>query len=688
MHLLSMLILSAVYLMIWSTSSSLSAPDGAHQVLPHCRHSCGNLTIPYPFGIGEGCYMEPKFNITCQDHGHDSATPPIAFLGTGNINVTKISLFPAELQVLQYTARDCYDSRGNEMNNETVGPTVGFEIENFEVSATKNKFTAIGCDMSAIIVGFRGKTRYTTGCMSVCDRFEDIDFGKCAGNGCCQITNIPIGLNNFSIKVESYFNHTKVLDFNPCSYAFLAEETQFKFTNTSFKDFKSITDFPLVLDWAISNMSCDEARMKFGARNMACKANSKCVNPSSTRGYLCRCLPGYDGNPYRPKGCQGVSTSLIALLLGSSILYWGMKKRKMIKLREKFFEKNGGFILQQQLTSRGGSCEMTKIFTSEDLRKATNNFHESRIIGEGGYGIVYKGILPDQRTVAIKKSKVGTQLQSTSFINEVTVLMQLNHRNVVKLLGCCLETKVPLLVYEFINNGTLSQHIHIQGKEVGNSSLSWEVRLSIATETAEALAYLHSEITTPIIHRDVKSANILLDDHYMAKVSDFGASRLVPLDADQVSTFVQGTFGYLDPEYMHSSQLTEKSDVYSFGVVLAELLTSRKAVAFDAVEMDYRNLAMCFVSAMKEDRLLQILDSNIVDEENIEVVKEVANITKRCLRVKGDERPSMKEVAMELERLKKVGMCSEENEDAPAGTANLNPYSTETESESCGSPST
>ncbi|PRQ29709.1 putative protein kinase RLK-Pelle-WAK family [Rosa chinensis] len=331
-----------------------------------------------------------------------------------------------------------------------------------------------------------------------------------------------------------------------------------------------------------------------------------------------------------------------------------------MKLKEKYFKENGGLLLLQKLSNNGGSVETTKIFTTEELEKATNNYHESRVLGEGGYGTVYKGVLLDNKVVAIKKSKGGTSIQSEQFVTEVVVLSQINHRNVVKLLGCCLETAVPLLVYEFVTHGTLYEHIHRK-----RSLLSFELRMKIVVETAGALAYLHSSISTPIIHRDVKAANILLDDNYTAKVSDFGASRLVPSGQTEIQTLVLRTFGYLDPEYLQSNQLTEKSDVYSFGVVLVELLTSKVAFSND------RCLASIFVSSMDEDCLKQILDDAIVNEGNIETVENVASLAKRCLRVKGEERPTMKEVAMELEGMtimakhpwgKNAMFCPEENE--------------------------
>ncbi|MBA0720950.1 hypothetical protein Golax_008542, partial [Gossypium laxum] len=339
-----------------------------------------------------------------------------------------------------------------------------------------------------------------------------------------------------------------------------------------------------------------------------------------------------------------IGVSLLSSLLFSSWVYLGLKQRKLTKLKQQNFQQNGGILLREQLSKREECGETAKIFTAEELKNATNNYHDSRIVGRGGQGTVYKGILSDGRSVAIKKSIIGDQSQVQQFINEVIVLSQINHRNVVKLLGCCLETQVPLLVYEYARNGTLFHHLH---NAAHASVISWEARLKIATEAAEALSYLHSAASPPIIHRDVKLTNILLDENYIAKVSDFGASRLVPSNKAQITTLVQGTLGYLDPEYFHTSQLTEKSDVYSFGVVLLELLTGLEAISFERPEHE-RNLSLYFVSVMKEERLLDIIDKRVLNDKSIEQLKEAANLARRCVRLKGEERPTMKEVASEL----------------------------------------
>ncbi|KAB2620663.1 wall-associated receptor kinase 3-like [Pyrus ussuriensis x Pyrus communis] len=653
------------------------------QALPGCPDHCGNLTIPYPFGIGTGCYLQREFNITCENSSHQQ---PTTHLMTSNIEITNISLGDGMLQIQQRAAKDCYNAHGSSTGRFSPELRV---FPPYTISETKNVFVAVGCDTYAFFIGYRGEEQYTTGCMAKCDNLGNaIDQrDTCSGVGCCQ-TKIPSGLKNRTVTLGSFYNYTYVRDSHRCSYAFLVQEGEFNFNSTSFRELNDKTELPAIIDWVIGNESCDIAAKN--ESTFACKANSYCHNRSSG-GYICRCRSGYEGNPYLPDGCQdideckapnscsmgtcintagnytckcpkgfknddldkkscikdngraklshpliislGAIGGFLLLLSGSSWIYWGMQRIKYLKLKEKYFKENGGLLLQQQIESQRGPWRQQKFSRWRNLRRQQTITMKQQITIE----------------VAIKKSKIGVPTQKEQFVNELIVLSQINHRNVVRLLGCCLESEVPLLVYEFVTHGALFEHIH--GKKRKGSSFSLELRLQIAAETAGALAYLHSSALMQIIHRDVKTANILLDENYTAKVSDFGASRLIPLDQAQLATLVQGTFGYLDPEYFLTNQLTDKSDVFSFGVVLMELLTSKRALDFDRPEAE-RNLASFFVCLMEEDRLNEILDDDILNERNIETLKKVANLAKRCVRLKGEDRPTMKEVAMELEGMR------------------------------------
>ena len=351
--------------------------------------------------------------------------------------------------------------------------------------------------------------------------------------------------------------------------------------------------------------------------------------------------------------CAVICSSLGALFLFTITwcLYKIIKKRNKIKLKKKFFKKNGGLLLQQQLSSNDNNVQKTKLFNSKELENAIGHFNKNRILGTGGQGTVYKGMLVDGRIVAIKKCNTVDEGNLEQFINEIIILSQINHRNVVKLLGWCLETEVPLLVYEFIPNGTLFQCIHEENEDF--PLLTWDMRLRIATEVAGSLSYLHSAASLPIYHRDIKSSNILLNDKYKAKVADFGTSRSMAIDQTHVTTLVYGTFGYLDPEYFQTGQFTEKSDVYSFGVVLIELLMGEKPVCLARSQED-RNLSTYFIHSIKENRLFDILDTQVRKDGNKHEVMAIANLAKRCLHLNGKKRPTMTEIVMELEGVQKV----------------------------------
>ncbi|RWR74587.1 putative wall-associated receptor kinase-like protein 16 [Cinnamomum micranthum f. kanehirae] len=652
-----------------------------------CQSSCGKINIPYPFGIGKDptCFRNDRwfFNISC----NESFTPPKAFLG--GQEVLDISL-QGRLRIKFPIARDCYSESGNRTDYYR-----GFSFNITRTPYTFSNTTAIGCDTQAYVYGnpfldLNSRHDFRFGCISSCWNTTSVINGSCTGIGCCQSV-IPADLKVFGVNIKSFNNHRDVGSFNPCSYAFFVDQdfnlnfSASDLSNTSFLDRNG--QVPVVIDWVVVwNKTCQEATRNL--TDYACLSeNSHCSDSTNGPGYRCSCSPGYRGNPYVHGGCQdideckdktrhkckqmcinmpgdyhckcrkgyhgdgwnngtGTGLSLLFLLIASTWIYWLWRKRRSMKLKEKFFQQNGGLMLQQKISKR--RSDAFKIFTIEELERATNNYDASTIVGHGGFGIVYKGVLPNNRIVAIKKSKLVDASQIDQFINELDILSQVNHKNVIKLLGCCLEDQVPILVYEFISNGTLYHHIH----EAGHLPLiSLENRLRIATEIAEALAYLHSDASMPIFHRDIKSANILVDNNFTVKVADFGVSRLVPVDHTQITTLVQGTWGYLDPECFQTGKLTDKSDVFSFGVVLLELLTGEKAVCLNRSHED-RNLAMYFVREMKVNRLFQMLEERVRSEGSVEQLMAIAQLALRCLKLNGEKRPTMKEVVVDLQGLR------------------------------------
>ncbi|KAK4260793.1 hypothetical protein QN277_003864 [Acacia crassicarpa] len=288
------------------------------------------------------------------------------------------------------------------------------------------------------------------------------------------------------------------------------------------------------------------------------------------------------------------------------------------------------------------------VFSYEELEDATNKFDQSRQLGRGGSGTVYYGKLKDGREVAVKRLFERNYRGVQQFKNEVQMLTRLRHRNLVSLYGCtsCSSHEL-LLAYEYISNGTLGCHLH--GNLAKQGSLPWYVRMRIATDTANALSYLH---VCGIIHRDVKSSNLLLDHHFCVKVADFGISRLFPKLVSHVSTCPAGSPGYLDPEYYQFCQLTEKSDVYSFGVVLIELISSKPAIFTRAT--DKINLANMAVKKIQRSAFSELVDPSLgfeSDDKVREMIIVVAKLAFRCLMRDVELRPSMGEVMEFLQKI-------------------------------------
>ncbi|CAA2958860.1 Serine threonine kinase [Olea europaea subsp. europaea] len=315
-----------------------------------------------------------------------------------------------------------------------------------------------------------------------------------------------------------------------------------------------------------------------------------------------------------------VALGLIFPVVGISWIFWRSKKMKIANLRRKLFVENGGLILERMQLRR----ESCIVFTAEDLSRATDNYNESRVFHRDMNEPVYKGtLLVDgvNKLITVNRCEKIDPIRIQDFICKLVNFSRIDHVNVAKLIGCCLETPVPLLVYGFYADMTLYDSIHDEF-----SFLSWERRLQIATEIAKSLSYLHSGGEVPIIHGDINSSNILLDHGYTVKVSPPSFTGLPGKDG-------------------------EKSDVYNFGVILAELLTGDEVLNSDRPRGE-EFLAEYFISAHRGGRIFEILEDRLVMEDNIEQqqqLEKVSMLTEMCLRERDEERPTMIQVVMKLE---------------------------------------
>ncbi|XP_056171426.1 leucine-rich repeat receptor protein kinase HPCA1-like [Syzygium oleosum] len=297
----------------------------------------------------------------------------------------------------------------------------------------------------------------------------------------------------------------------------------------------------------------------------------------------------------------------------------------------------------------GGAPQLkgARWFSYDELKKCTNNFSEKNEIGSGGYGKVYRGMLPNGQMIATKRAQQGSMQGGLEFKTEIELLSRVHHKNLVGLVGFCFEQREQMLIYEFVPNGTL--RASLSGKS--GIHLDWRRRLRIALGSARGIAYLHELANPPIIHRDIKSTNILLDENLMAKVADFGLCKQVSdSEKGHVSTQVKGTLGYLDPEYYMTQQLTEKSDVYSFGVVMLELITARQPIE----KGKYIVREVCTAMDARDDEhygLGEKMDPSIRNSGYLVGFAIFLELAMRCVEESASDRPTMSEVVKTIESI-------------------------------------
>ncbi|CAM0901494.1 unnamed protein product [Alopecurus aequalis] len=673
----------------------------------NCPSQCGGVHIPYPFGVGPGCFLAPEFELTC----NETTSPPSLF--TGNVRIANITLETAQMKVYSYLTYSCNVSMGSTWHMATQNMSLNVSSP-FLVSPSENVFTGIGCHSVATLEG-QTNTTYLTGCITTCTSVDDTgnDGTPCRGQGCCEASMTP-NLMEFSVVWEENAN---AVPGNPCQYAFVATKGWYNFSRedlTGNMTFANKYDgvVPVVLDWAVRDGTCPQKPKGDAIQNApygACvSTNSYCVNASNdAEGYFCNCSKGYTGNPYKIDGCTNINEcklresldsyrnmypcrggtckdvegdyeckcnfgqrgdgksdkgcepvlpkpavavivcapyicSRAGTICGIAILVVLLIFLRIEQHKRKVtdqFNKNGGQLLK--------SIKI-EIFSKKELKNITKDY--SSLLGKGAFGEVFGGNISDSDStrVAVKRfvlagKAINEDVHRESFANEIKIQSQINHRNVVQLRGCCLETEVPMLVYEFVPRGSLHDVLHNK-----KDPLPLETRLDIAIDSAVALVYMHSEANQKILHGDVKSGNILLDDKFMPKVSDFGTSRFLSFDKDHTNMVI-GDMSYIDPVYTKTGLLTEKSDVYSFGIVLLELVTRKKA-RYD----ENNSLPMNYEKASRDGTTRQIIDKEVADmgEECVDCLEEIGKIAMHCLNNEVDDRPTMSDVADRLKLCK------------------------------------
>uniref|UniRef100_A0A3B6EBA0 non-specific serine/threonine protein kinase n=1 Tax=Triticum aestivum TaxID=4565 RepID=A0A3B6EBA0_WHEAT len=577
--------------------------------------ACGNFSIKYPFWLGapsrpppEPSCGHPAFELWCID-GNTTAS-----MSGSPIHVHRID-YAASALVASHSR---FAGRENGMCHADFNMSSSLALSPFKISPT-NQAMCLLFD---------------------CNGTEPRGPGYVNATGSCDK---PI----YAHLGGSYERDTPPeIPAGNCTYTYLPVLGAEASASTA-ANYTRLLKAGFLLDWAGTGIGDCPACVATGGQCRYSNANAAfgclCLGDGKLRGPTCA-DSSYAGD--RKMG-TGMILKIVGAGLGGAVLMaclvcfvWYKRKKRKQAIASKEFMRSGS-----SMTSYSKDLELDgspHIFTFEELEVATDGFSTSRELGDGGFGTVYKGKLKDGRVVAVKRLYKNNYRRVEQFLNEVDILSRLLHQNLVTLYGCTSRmSRDLLLVYEFIANGTVADHLH--GSRLAERGLTWPLRLNIAIETAEALAYLHA---VEIIHRDVKTTNILLDNSFHVKVADFGLSRLFPLEVTHVSTVPQGTPGYVDPVYHQCYKLTDKSDVYSFGVVLVELISSKPAVDMSRSHSEI-NLANMALNRIQNHQVVQLVDPELgydTDPETKRTIDRIAEVAFQCLQLERDLRPSIKEV--------------------------------------------
>uniref|UniRef100_A0A0D9UWI3 Protein kinase domain-containing protein n=1 Tax=Leersia perrieri TaxID=77586 RepID=A0A0D9UWI3_9ORYZ len=623
MHPALLLLLASLLHVATATGSNGKETSGNISCTPA---RCGNLTIRYPFSLGgvQPAYCGyPVLDLTCDNNG-------TAYLSrTFRDHLYRIDKIFYENGSLVAAVQTTFAS-GDVCPVPDFNVTSSLSPYPFIISNT-NKYLIFvyNCSLPKDFRHHLICANQTMG-VDIYDRWNSTPRAGIPGN--CSSVSVPVRWFNEGIVANQQYDQL-------------------------------ISD-GFLLEWmrpVMGDQDCDECTGRGGECRFVhlsfqcfCPDGLLCSNSSSTNSTSGRINRGI-------KVAIGTAATIVCLtMLGTaSILLYTRRKRKRSASLKGLIR--GGSTPMPSLTKEFSLSGLTSthIFTYEELDDATDGFSDANELGVGGFGTVYKGKLRDGSTVAVKRLYKNSYKSVEQFQNEVGILSRLRHPNLVTLYGCTSPTNSHdlLLVYEFVPNGTLADHLH--GRIATTTILDWPTRLAVAVETASALNYLHN-VDPPVVHRDVKTNNILLDEDYHVKVADFGLSRLFPADgATHVSTAPQGTPGYLDPMYHRCYQLTDKSDVYSFGVVLVELISSKPAVDMSrrGGDVNLSNMAVHMIQCYEIDRLVDPRIGYGSDGETKRTVDLVAEVAFRCLQPEQDVRPAIGEVLdvlREAQRIDKV----------------------------------